>query len=189
LALFGSPRKGGNTDILLEEFLHGCTEAGAEVDRIRVAILNVSGCVGCNGCAETGRCVIKDDMRVVHEALNRSDHVVFASPIYFYNVTAQAKAVIDRSQALWSAKYLMKGGSGEQGEPPARKGFFIAVGATRGKRMFEGARLTMQYFFDAIDAEYAGELFYWGIDEKGSIKNHPTALKECYQAGLRFVSP
>jgi len=149
--------------------------------------LEVSGCTGCDSCAETGRCVLKDDMQIVYNALDDTRLVVFGSPIYFYNVTAQAKAVVDRSQAFWAAKYLMEGGKGKGGDP-LRRGFFIAVGATRGKRMFEGARLTMQYFFDAIDAACAGELFYWGIDEKGAIKDHPTALKECYEAGLRFVS-
>ena len=126
-------------------------------------------------------------MKPVYQALDRCDCVVLASPIYFYNVTAQAKLVIDRSQALWSRKYLAKEKAPDEKGDPGRKGFFIAVGATRGKRMFEGVRLTVRYFFDAIDVEYAGELFYWGVDEKGAIRSHEKAMKECYDAGLHFV--
>lgn len=187
MGLLGSPRKGGNTDILLEEFLRGCESKGADVERLRLSRLKLTGCLDCKGCVETGICVVEDEMQAVYQALDRCTYVVLASPIYFYNVTAQAKAVIDRSQALWSGKYLVnKKGSG-QGENPARKGFFIAVGATQGKRMFEGVKLTVRYFFDAIDAEYTGELFYWGADEKGAIRSHPSAMKECYDAGMNFV--
>ena len=137
-AFFGSPRKGGNTDILLEEFLRGCQEQGASCERIRVTRLQVGGCKGCDGCEKTGRCVVEDDMQAVYEALERSDRIVMAAPIYFYNVPAQAKAVIDRTQALWSRKYIREETGRGSAATPDRRGFFIGVGATRGKRLFEG---------------------------------------------------
>jgi multimeric flavodoxin WrbA len=189
LALFCSSRRGGNTDILLEEFLRGCEEAGARVERFYASQLQMNGCLSCGGCDTTGRCVVKDDMQAVYAALEQSQLVVLASPIYFYSVPAQAKAVIDRSQAFWSRKYRLKQTEGTPpGTGPARKGFFLSVGATRGKRMFEGVCLTIRYFFDAIDASYEGELLYRGSDGKGDIRNHPTAMKECYEAGLKFAS-
>ncbi len=190
LALFGSPRKGGNTELLLESFLRGVEAAGLGTERLRLADLDVKGCLGCHGCDETGRCVIQDGMEEVYQALERCERVVLAAPIYFYNVPSQTKAVIDRSQALWARKYLL-GGKGSGGGPPAsprRKGFFISVGATRGKRLFEGTLLTVRYFFDAIDAEAAGNLLYKEMDGKGAIRDHPSALKESYEAGLRFAS-
>jgi multimeric flavodoxin WrbA len=112
-----------------------------------------------------------------------------AAPIYFYNVPAQAKAVIDRSQTLWTRKY-MGGQEATSGSvlKPDRKGFFIGVGATRGKRLFDGTIQTMRYFFDAVDVEYAGTLVYGEVDEKGAIREHPTAMKECFEAGLKFAS-
>jgi multimeric flavodoxin WrbA len=127
-------------------------------------------------------------MQPVYEALDRSDRIVMAAPMYFYNVPAQAKAVIDRTQALWSRKYL--GGQVGQGSRtrPDRRGFFIGVGATRGKRLFDGTLHTIRYFFDAIDVEHAGTLVYGEVDEMGAIRRHPTAMKECYEAGLQFVS-
>jgi len=129
---------------------------------------------------------VEDDMQGVYESLVRSDRIVMASPIYFYNVPAQAKAVIDRTQALWTRKYLRKeSGGGAAGRQ--RKGFFLGVGATRGKRLFEGTLQTIRYFFDAVDVEHAGSLVYGEVDEKGAIRRHPTAMKECYEAGLKFL--
>ena len=188
LGLYGSPRKGGNTDILLDEFLRGCEEKGATCERIRVARLQVGGCRGCGGCEKTGRCVVEDDMQALYEPLEKSDRVVLAAPIYFYNVPAQAKAVIDRTQALWTRKYIREGAARGAAAGPDRRGFFIGVGATRGKRLFDGTLQTMRYFCDAIDVEYAGTLVYGEVDEKGAIRNHPTAMKECFETGLKFVS-
>ncbi len=126
-------------------------------------------------------------MRTVYQALERSDHVVMAAPIYFYNVPAQAKAVIDRTQALWTRKYIRQEAAQGDASRPGRKGFFIGVGATRGKRLFDGTLQTMRYFFDAIDVKYAGTLVYGEVDEKGAVREHPAAMKECFEAGLKFV--
>lgn len=184
LALYGSPRRGGNSDLLLDEFVRGCATAGATVKPLYLSQLRLKGCQGCNGCAEKGRCVVQDDMDKVYKALEESDRIVLASPIYFYGVTGQAKLVIDRAQALWSER--IRAGKGKT--PSGRKGFFISVGATRGKRLFDGAVLTVRYFFDAIGAQYAGDLLYAGFDEKGAIRRHPTAFQECFEAGRAFVS-
>jgi multimeric flavodoxin WrbA len=188
LGLYGSPRKGGNTDILLDEFLRGCEKKGATCERIRVAPLKISGCTGCGGCEKTGRCVVEDDMQTLYEPLEKSRCVVLAAPIYFYNVPAQAKAVIDRTQALWTRKYIRQEAGPGSAAGPDRRGFFIGVGATRGKRLFDGTIQTMRYFFDAIDVEYSGTLVYGEVDEKGAVRNHPTAVKECFESGLKFAS-
>lgn len=187
MGLFGSPRKGGNSDILLDEFLRGSKEQGAGIECIRLCELRVGGCKGCGGCEKVGRCVIEDDMKIVYEALDRSDRVVMAAPVYFYNVPAQAKAVIDRTQALWARKYLQGEAQGRPASRPDRQGFFIGVGATRGKRLFDGTIYTIRYFFDAIDVEHQGTLVYGEVDEKGAIRDHPTAMKECFEAGTRFA--
>ncbi len=184
LALYGSPRRGGNTDLLLNEFVRGCASAGAAVKPLYLSQLRLKGCQGCNGCAEKGRCVVQDDMDKVYKALEECDRIVLASPIYFYGVTGQAKLVIDRAQALWSERIR----TGKGRPLPSRKGFFISVGATRGKRLFDGAVLTVRYFFDAIGAQYAGDLLYAGFDEKGAIRRHPAAFQECFEAGAAFGS-
>ncbi len=186
LGIFGSPRRGGNTEILLEELLKGAETEGAEVDRLYLSDQVITPCIECHGCDQTGKCVILDDMERIYPKLLESDVIVLASPIFFYGVTAWAKALIDRSQALWAKKYLLKDPSlGKEGR--RRKGFFISVGATKGQKVFEGAILTAKYFFDTFNVEYVGELLFRGVDGKGDILKHPEALQQAFEAGRRLV--
>jgi multimeric flavodoxin WrbA len=186
LGLFGSPRRGGNTEILLEEALKGAEKEGAEIERLYLRDLDVTPCTECHGCDETGNCVILDDMQKIYPKLLEADIIILASPIFFYGVTAWAKMLIDRSQALWARKYLLNdpfmGKTGKR-----RKGFFISVGATKGQKVFEGAILTVKYFFDVLNAEYTGELLYRGVDGKGEILKHPKALEQAREAGRKLV--
>jgi len=187
LGLFGSPRRQGNTELLLEEALKGAAMEGAEVDRLYVSDFTITPCKECHGCDETGNCVILDDMQKIYPKLLEADVVILASPIFFYGVTAWAKALIDRSQALWARKYLLKDPSlGKEGKK--RKGFFISVGATKGQKVFEGSILTVKYFFDVLNAEYVGELLFRGVEAKGDILKHPEALQQAFEAGRRLVS-
>ena len=187
LGIFGSPRKGGNTERLLEETLKGAEQAGAMVDRLRLADLNISPCRECHGCDLTGQCIIQDDMLNVFPKLLEADILILASPIFFYGITAWAKALVDRSQSLWVKKYLLKELSLSK-EGRKRKGFFISVGATQGQRLFEGSILTVKYFFDAIHADYAGELVFRGLDAKGDILKQPEALQKAFEAGRKLVT-
>ncbi len=186
LGLFGSPRRGGNTELLLEEALKGAEKEGAKVERLYLSDFTITPCKECHGCNDTGNCIILDDMEKIYPKLLEADVVILASPIFFYGVTAWAKALIDRSQALWARKYLLKDSSlGKEGKK--RKGFFISVGATKGQKVFEGAILTVKYFFDVLNAEYAGELVFRGVEAKGDILNHPEALQQAYEAGRKLV--
>ena len=186
LGLFGSPRRGGNTELLLEEALKGAEKEGAKVERLYLSDFTITPCKECHGCDDTGNCIIFDDMEKIYPKLLEADVVILASPIFFYGVTAWAKALIDRSQALWARKYLLKDSSlGKEGKK--RKGFFISVGATKGQKVFEGAILTVKYFFDVLNAEYAGELVFRGVEAKGDILNHPEALQQAYEAGRKLV--
>lgn len=186
LGIFGSPRRGGNTDLLLEETLKGAQSQGAEVERIYLTDFSITPCRECHGCDETGQCVIKDDMQKIYPKLLEADIIILSSPIFFYGMTAWAKALIDRSQALWARKYLLKDPSlGKEGRK--RKGFFISVGATKGQKVFEGAILTAKYFFDVLNAEYSGELVFRGIEAKGEIRNHGEAIQQAFEAGRKLV--
>jgi multimeric flavodoxin WrbA len=186
LGLFGSPRRGGNTELLLEEALKGAEKEGAKVERLYLSDFTITPCKECHGCDDTGNCIILDDMEKIYPKLLEADVVILASPIFFYGVTAWAKALIDRSQALWARKYLLKDSSlGKEGKK--RKGFFISVGATKGQKVFEGAILTVKYFFDVLNAEYAGELVFRGVEAKGDILNHPEALQQAYETGRKLV--
>jgi multimeric flavodoxin WrbA len=165
--------------------LRGAEEAGAHIERIIISKLKFSPCVECHGCDETGECVLRDDMKEVYPKLLEADRIILASPIFFYGVTAFAKALIDRVQSLWMRKYRKK----VPRENPRRtkKGFFISAGATQGAKLFDGALLTVKYFFDALDADFAGQLLFKGMEEKGDIRNHPTALRDAFEAGKALV--
>ncbi|MFQ6066689.1 MAG: flavodoxin family protein [bacterium] len=188
LGLFGSPRRGGNTDLLLEEMLRGAQSQGAEIERIFLSDWDISGCRECRSCEATGNCVVQDQMQEIYPKLVEADYIILASPIFFYGVTAQAKRMIDRCQALWARKYVLKKPLMAKKEKVKRKGWFLSVAGSRGAKVFEGAILTARYFFDALNVEYAGELTFRKIDAKGSIKKHPTALKEAFEAGQQLVS-
>ncbi len=185
LGLSGSPRMGGNTEQLLYEVLRGAREAGAETRLIEVANLDISGCLHCDYCSRTGDCKINDDMRLVYDALSAADRIVIASPLHFMTVTAQLKAAIDRCQCLWARKYQLKLAPIEPAKP--RKGLFIAVGGRKGQSMFEPARATVKALFIVLDIEYAGELFFAGVDEAGAIMNVAGALEQAFDAGRKLV--
>ena len=186
LGLYGSPRRGGNTEILLEEVLRGAEKEGAKVERLYLSDFTITPCKECHGCDETGNCIILDDMEKIYPKLLEADVVILASPIFFYGVTAWTKALIDRSQALWVRKYLLKEPSlGKEGKK--RKGFFISLGATKGQKVFEGSILTVKYFFDVLNADYAGDLLFRGVEAKGDILKHPEALQQAFEAGRRLV--
>jgi multimeric flavodoxin WrbA len=187
LGLFGSPRRGGNTELLLEEALKGAEMAGAEIERLHLTDFTITPCKECHGCDQTGQCVILDDMQKIYPKLLEADVIILASPIFFYSITGWAKALVDRCQALWSKKYLLKDPSlGKEGK--RRKGFFISVAGTKGKRVFEGAILTAKYFFDVLNAKYVGELVFKEIDARADILKHPEALRQAFEAGRRLVA-
>ena len=186
LGLFGSPRRGGNTDLLLEEAPKGAQAEGAEVEGLHLTDFNIIPCRECLKCFNDGHCIILDDMQKIYPKLLEADIIILASPIFFYGVTGWAKALIDRCQALWSRKYIIQDESlGSEGK--RRKGFFISVGGTKGQRVFEGGILTAKYFFDVLNAEYVGELVFRQVDAKGDILKHPEALQQAFEAGRRLV--
>jgi multimeric flavodoxin WrbA len=186
LGIMGSPRRQSNTEILLDRALEGAREAGAEVEKVLISKLRISPCLEIYACRKDGNCAIKDDMQSLYTKLLEADHVIFASPMFFYSVTSQSKAVIDRCQALWVRKHVLGMGKEDKRE---RRGVFISVGATRGTKLFDGAVLTVKYFFDAIGVKYSGDLLVRGIDNKGQIGEHPTALEDAFRLGQELVRP
>ncbi len=186
MGIAGSPRRGGNTDILLEQSLEGARSGGAETETIVISDLDISPCLHCDGCLEEGRCVINDDMQSVYTKLREADRIILASPMFFMGLTAQTKALIDRCQALWVIKYVLKQPltMNSDGE---RKGLFLSVGGTGYKENFDSPRPILKSWMAVIDVKYTGELTYSKIDEKGAVKDHPTALRDAFEAGKKLV--
>lgn len=186
LVFLGSPRKKGNSDILSQAVIMGIEDSGGKVDTIRLSKLNINPCVGCGSCEKNGSCVIDDDMQPLYSQIDAADCIIIASPIYFYGVTAQAKLFIDRTQALWSRKYVLKKKPAYKGNLK-RFGVFISVAATSGKRIFDGAALTAQYCFDAIDINYGGKVVVPGIDSKGAMAEAEMELERARKFGQKLV--
>ena len=182
VGIYGSPRKGGNTDILLDKVLEGTRSVGAEAIPVYVRKLEMVGCLECGGCDKTGKCVVKDDMQDIYPLLESADVIFLASPIFFYGMSAQIKALIDRGQAMWSKRMLEKT-SAERKHYDSGRGYLISVGATRGSNLFNGVELVARYFFDALDMSYEGGIFFRRIDAKKAIMEHPEALKAAFELG------
>ena len=185
LGIAGSPRRGGNTDLLLAEVLKGAASSGAEVKTIILDDLKIVPCQHCDACLEAGNCRVQDDMQMVYRELEQADRVVLASPIQFMTVTAQMKVMIDRCQSRWARKYVLK--MPPLGKVRERKGLFVSVGGRTGANLFEPALVTVRALFNILDIQYAGEVVFPGVDEKGAITSNPGALCQAFLAGRKLV--
>jgi len=185
LGITGSPRRDGNTDLLLAELMRGATSRGAEVKTIILSDLEIAGCLHCDACLKKGRCKIRDDMQMVYQELEQADRIVLVSPIHFMGVTAQMKAMIDRCQALWARKYVLN--VPPLGDRRDRKGFFISVAGRKVANAFDGALDAIKSLFTVIDVPYAGKLLIRNVDEKWAIAKHPDALQQAFLAGQELV--
>lgn len=175
LAIFGSPRKKGSSETLLEIFLEEFRGAKAKVHSISVSEIKVNGCQGCRFCERSGFCKIEDEMERLYQILRASDLIVISSPVFFYGLPSQLKAIIDRSQTLWARKHRLN-----LSDPKSdfRKGFVICVGATRGKNLFSGIELTSKYFFEAVGAGFDGVMGLREVENPSDLKKFPEFLEE-----------
>jgi len=187
LGISASPRAGGNSDLLLHKALAGAQSAGADIEYVHLCDLNIAPCIECNSCFKTGECATKDDYQLILKKMLDADRLVFATPIFFMTVCAQAKILIDRCQCLWAHKYVLKKPLIEtQGRD--RRAMVIAVGGSKSKNMFDSIRLTMKYYLDVLDMKYAANLFVNKMEEPGQIKKHPNALNEAFRLGAELVT-
>jgi multimeric flavodoxin WrbA len=182
VAIYGSPRRRGNTATLLKHAVQGAVDAGAQVNEIILRDLKISPCLEIYACKKDGRCAIKDDFHQVVDQILSAEGLILASPIFFYTVSAHTKILMDRCQSLWVKKYWIDKVPFGQWEPK-RKGLFISVGATKGKKLFDGTLLTVKYFFDVLDMELFRSLLYRGLDFEGDVLKYPEYIEAAYQAG------
>jgi len=187
LGLSASPRRDGNSDLLLSEALAGAASAGAATEHLRLVDFTVAPCVECNACLRTGACRVEDDFRAILAKMLAADRIVFATPVFFMGVAAQGKLLIDRCQCLWARKYVLKQPLPE-GSPPDRRALVIAVGGSKSVKMFDSVRLTMKYWFDALGAAYVASLFVNQVDERGAVRRHCRALEEARRLGRELVT-
>lgn len=173
LILSGSPRKGGNSDLLCDEFMRGAQEAGHHVEKIRVSKKKIAPCSACYYCRQSGGvCAHKDDMAEVLQKMIDADVIVLASPVYFYSIDAQLKAVIDRTVARWLEV--------------ENKEFYYIV--TMADEELESADTTLACFRGYAEcvkgAREMGVVIGSGVYEPGKVKN-TAAMAEAYEMGKR----
>lgn len=185
LIILGSPRKNGNSETLAQSVASGIEQhSDATVEFIRLNDLQISPCQGCGGCDKTSTCVINDDMTTLYEKVDNCDHLILVSPIYFYALSAQCKIFIDRFQARWARKYL-SGTRFRHGEQ--RQGTLLATAATEGKKIFDGALLTVHTLFDALDLENGTPLLVRGVDQRGAMQKQPRILEQAVALGREIA--
>lgn len=173
LILSGSPRKGGNSDLLCDEFLRGAVESGNQAEKIFIRSKRVAPCNACYFCTQhDGKCAIDDDMTEILDKMQAADVIVMASPVYFYSIDAQMKAVIDRSVARWT-------------NIPNKEFYYIMTAAEDSDTVMDCTLECFRGFAACLEgAVEKGVIYGKGVYEAGAIKGHP-AMREAYEMGKR----
>ncbi|MDJ0876710.1 MAG: flavodoxin family protein [Desulfobacterales bacterium] len=187
VGLQGSPRRKGNSRFLLDAFLEAASTRGAETAFVEVDRRNIVPCKEYTVCETRGTCPIDDDvLHEIYPLLRRADVIVAATPVFFYNMTAQLKALIDRCQLFWARKYRLR-----LRDPRhlTKKVYLLSMAATRGKNLFDAIHLTLDYFADALDADYAGHLTYRDIEGPKDMARHPGVAADVGQAVDELMTP
>lgn len=186
LGIMGGPCLDGNTSRLLNAALEGAREAGAEVERLDLARMNVHPCLACRACDTGSSCSQEDDDMVqIYKRITSVDAIILASPIFFMGVTAQTKAMIDRCQCFWVEKYVLGRRRYEGGMRP--KGLFVACAGSEKGIVFDPARHVAKAFFAAIDYEWCGEVLLPRTDGQGLESRRLEALAAARDAGRKLV--
>ena len=172
LILSGSPRKGGNSDLLCDEFMRGALESGNQVEKIRVAEKKIGYCSACYYCQKSGGvCAKKDDMTELLQKIIDADVIVLASPVYFYSIDAQLKTVIDRTVARWT-------------EVKNKEFYYIVTCADEERASQERTIECFRGYADCVEgAVEKGIVCGTGVYKPGEIKNSPV-FAEAYRMGL-----
>lgn len=183
LGISGSPRRGGNTELLLSKALEGAQNKGAEVKKIILNELEFSPCQECENIKKDGTCIVKDDMQTVYPEIKEAGGIIIASPIFFGSVSAQTKMFIDRFQCLWLAKEIFR----TYAVSEKKVGAFICVEASQRSDFFQNAKSIIKNFFATVNAVYEEELLCSDIDGKGAILKKPECLDFAFKLGERIA--
>lgn len=170
----------GSTDILLDRALEGASSGGAKTEKIFLNNLSFKPCQECRGCDKTGSCVIKDDMRTVYDKVDGADAVILASPIFFTNITAQLKSMVDRFQCRWVAKNVLK----KMTTPdPKKKGLFICVSAMDKDEFLQNALNTIRAFYNTIGIKDVRHIYCGGLETASDLSGRQDVMEKAYEEG------
>jgi multimeric flavodoxin WrbA len=181
LGISTSPRREGNSDLLLRRALAGAQQAGAAVEYLSLCDFKIAACRACYHCAATGECSTKDDYQTVLGKMLAADRLIFATGVFFMTIPAQAKILIDRGQCLWVRQTRLHRPLFDPHRD--RRGLLLAVGGSRSKKQFECVRQPVLSFFQCLEVDYLGSLCINQVDEKGAILQRPDALDQAVRLG------
>lgn len=172
VVLSTSLRSNSNSEKLAEAFADGAEAAGHVVERIRLAGKKIQFCIGCLACQKTGKCVLADDVQAITDKVREADVVVFATPIYYYEMSGQMKTLIDRMNALYAADYHF------------RRVYLLATAAEEEESAVDGAINGLQGWIACFpQAELSGVVRAVGVGDAGEIASHTALLQQAYAMG------
>ena len=186
LFLLGSPRKNGNSETMAKTVAEGLLSKDTNtVEFIHLNSLSIRPCQACGGCSSSGNCIIDDDMTILYDKTDAADRIFFVSPVYFYGLSAQIKAYVDRCQAKWSRKYLL-GQKYRNNEH--RTGHLLSCAATSGEKLFEGSVLAIQCLCDTLNIEYGEPLLLRNMESRKALQNKAEQLTACFDFGMKIAT-
>lgn len=187
VGLSTSPRLEGNSDLLLQAVLEGARHQGAETQPIWVGHGRLGPCTACHSCRTTGSCKIPDEFQPTMTQILSADRLVFATPVFFAGVCAQAKLLIDRCQTYWVRHHLL--GQAPPRDPRQHAASLVAVGreVEEEQEQFQCLQRTARAFFDALGFGPAPDLYVGGLVDRGDVVAHPTALAQARDLGRLLV--
>lgn len=187
LGISGSPRIGGNTDILIEKALEGARAAGGKTKKIILNDLNLSPCqeIEYEEVDENGYSIINDDIHLIYQAIQECHALILASPIFFGSISAQTKIMIDRFQNVWISNNILNKSIFTQ----KKRGAFLCTAGSHRKDFFENARFIVKNFFYSINTQYKKDLFCPGVDRRGEILLHTECLIGAFELGHEIAIP
>ena len=190
LAFAGSPRRHGNSETLLDWVLAAMSEdQDTRIEKVALTDADINPCRGCNACETLNRCVQRDGMDIYHDKIIEADCIVLSSPIFCMGLAAQVKALVDRAQVFRSRKYVLR----LPVVPPERKGkrlgIFLSTAGQKWDNVFDAAVPSVKCFYHVIDIRDAdiSYLMINGVDEKGAIEHHPTAMTDATNLGRNII--
>ena len=183
LAIAASARRGGNSDAVLEAALDAMRERGATVETIVPRRLEIKPCFSCDGCWDTGKCVVKDALQDMYPRFVQADHIVVAAPLYFTSLPGHCKVLIDRFQCFWVRTFRLK-----SPPEPRRRGMLLCVSAEENERYYKSTRTIIRSWMASLNMKCAVERFYPGVDAKDDlVTNHPEFLDDARQAAAELL--
>ena len=188
-AIYGGPRRGGNTDELLNRFIEGLRDCGRfsnfsvgaqtlNIEKIVVSNLKISPCRECRHCSIDGECIVNDDMQQIYPKMIDCDLLIIASPVFFTSVPGYLKAFIDRFQRFWALKYELNKNIISKTD---RKGILLSCAGSKPPDIFDCTKKITRALFDVLYIKYYADFLYNNIDFKGDIFKDPDDLKKVYE--------